>query len=156
MPPDRRDTDATGRAARHLGAAKHRKIPSVATAADLVDGDFARPQPDRLWVTDITEHSTREGKVCCAVVLDTFSRRVVGWSIDSRPTASMAASASGMAIDNRSPVVGETVIHSDQGAQFTSWAFAQRAIDSGLLPSMGSVGDCFDCEHDGGRCLAGV
>ena len=71
-------------------------------------------------MTDITEHPTREGKVYCAVVLDTFSRRVVGWSIDSRPTASMVTNALGMAIDNRSPVVGETVIHSDHGTQFTS------------------------------------
>ncbi len=126
------------------GRPKFRTVPNVATAADLVDRDFARAEPDRLWVTDITEHPTREGKVYCAVVLDTFSRRVVGWSIDSRPTASMVTNALGMAIDNRSPVAGETVIHSDQGTQFTSWAFTQRAVDSGLLPSMGSVGDCFD------------
>lgn len=56
----------------------------------------------------------------------------------------MVTNALGMAIDNRSPVAGETVIHSDQGTQFTSWAFTQRAVDSGLLRSMGSVGDCFD------------
>ena len=96
------------------GRPKFRKVPNVATAADLVDRDFARPRPDRLWVTDITEHPTREGKVFCAVVLDTFSRRVVGWSIDSRPTASLVTTALGMAIDNRNPTAGETVIHSDQ------------------------------------------
>ena len=128
----------------------------MATAADLVDRDFARPQADRLWVADIIERPTREGKVYCAVVPGHFSRGVVGWSIDSRPTASMVTNALGMAIDNRSPVAGKTVIHSDQGIQFTSWAFTQRAIDSGLLPPMGSVGDCFDCEQDGVRCLAGV
>ena len=126
------------------GRPKWRNTANIAAAADLVDRDFARDEPNRLWVTDITEHPTREGKVYCAVVLDAFSRRVVGWSIDSRPTASMAANALGMAIGNRSPVVGETVIHSDQGTQFNSWAFTQRAVDSGLLPSMGSVGDCFD------------
>ena len=87
----------------------------MATAADLVDRDFARAEPDWLWVTDITGHPTREGEVCCAVVLDTFSRRVVGWSIDSRPAASLATNALGMAIDNRNPIAGETVIHSDQG-----------------------------------------
>ena len=80
----------------------------------------------------------------CAVVLDTFSRRLVGWSIDSRPTAALVTNALGMAIDGRQPVEGKTVIHSDQGTQLTSWAFTQRAIDSGLLPSMGSIGDCFD------------
>ena len=126
------------------GRPKFRKVPNVATASDLVDRDFTSSAPDRLWVTDITEHPTREGKVYCAVVLDTFSRRVVGWSIDSRPTASLVTNALGMAIEGRNPTAEETVIHSDQGTQFTSWAFTQRAIDSGLLRSMGSVGDCFD------------
>jgi putative transposase len=121
---------------------RKRRPVSVATAADLVDRDFTRHQPDQLWVTDITEHRTREGKVYCAVVLDTFSRRVVGWSIDSSPTATLVTSALGMAIDNRRPA--GTVIHSDQGTQFTSWAFTHRAQQSGLVPSMGSVGDCFD------------
>ncbi len=79
----------------------------------------------------------------CAVVLDVFSRRVVGWSIDSSPTAALVTNALGMAIQQRQPVDG-TVIHSDQGTQFTSWAFTRRALDSGLVPSMGSVGDCFD------------
>lgn len=86
----------------------------MATASDLVDRDFTRSEPDRLWVADITEHPTREGKVYCAVVLDAFSRRVVGWSIDSRPTAALAANALGMAIDGRQPAKGETVIHSAQ------------------------------------------
>jgi len=60
------------------------------TAADLVERMFTREAPNRLWVTDITEHRTYEGKVYCAVVLDTFSRRVVGWSIDSSQTAALA------------------------------------------------------------------
>ena len=90
-----------------------------------------------------TEHPTREGKVYCAVVLDTFSRRVVGWSIDSSPTATLVTSALGMAINNRNPI-DATVIHSDQGTQFTSWVFTRRAQESGLMPSMGSIGDCFD------------
>ena len=90
-----------------------------------------------------TEHPTREGKVYCAVVLDVFSRRVVGWSIDNSATSGLVTSALGMAIGNRLPDPG-TVIHSDQGTQFTSWAFTQRAHESGLVPSMGTVGDCFD------------
>ena len=68
----------------------------------------------------------------------------MGWSIDAHPTAALVTNALGMAIDQRSPAVGSTVIHSDQGTQFASWAFTQRAIDSGLLPSMGSIGDCHD------------
>jgi transposase InsO family protein len=122
------------------GRPKWRRVPNLAIASDLVDRDFARTDPDRLWVTDITEHPTREGKVYCAVVLDTFSRLVVGWSIDSSATAALVTSALGMAIDRRDP--DGTVIHSDQGTQFTSWRFTQRVKDAGLLPSMGSVGDC--------------
>ena len=78
-------------------------------------------------------------------MLDVFSRRVVGWSIDNSATSGLVTSALGMAIGNRLPDPG-TVIHSDQGTQggFTSWAFTQRAHESGLVPSMGTVGDCFD------------
>jgi len=121
---------------------RHRNKVQVATATDLVERAFARTEPDQLWVTDITEHRTREGKVCCSVVLDVFSRRVVGWSIDSAPTAGLVTNALGMAISNRSP--DGTLIHSDHGTQFTSWAFTRRALDSGLVPSMGSIGDCYD------------
>ena len=92
---------------------RRRRIVPADTAADLVDRNFRRTEPDQLWVTDITEHRTREGKVYCAVVLDVFSRWVVGWSIESSPTSGLVTSALGMAIDNRRP--NGTVIHSDQG-----------------------------------------
>jgi putative transposase len=118
-------------------------VPRPATTADLVDRQFARAAPNMLWVTDITEHPTREGKLYCCVVLDAHSRRVVGWSIDSRQTADLVTNALGMAIENRNPAAG-AVIHSDHGAQFTSWAFTDRAKRSGLVPSMGSVGDAYD------------
>ena len=138
------------------GRPRFRRIPNVATASDLVERRFWADEPDRLWVTDITEHPTREGKVYCAVVLDVFSRLVVGWSIDSVATAALVTNALGMAIEGRGPE--GTVIHSDQGTQFTSWAFTRRALDSGLVPSMGSVGSCFDnamiesfTEPDAGR-----
>ena len=124
------------------GRPRFRRVANVATANDLVERQFRRDDPDRLWVTDITEHPTREGKIYCAVVLDVFSRRVVGWSIDASATAALVTHALGMAINQRQPE--RTVIHSDQGTQFTSWAFTRRAIDSGLLPSMGSVDDCYD------------
>ncbi len=126
------------------GRPRYRRVPNVATAADRVRRQFGREGRDQLWVTDITEHPTREGKVYCAVVLDAFSRRVVGWSIDAHPTEALVSNALGMAIEQRRPTQGATVIHSDQGTQFTSWTFTQRAVDSGLLPSMGSVGDCYD------------
>ena len=126
------------------GRPKYRRgLRPEATASDLVNRQFARAGRDQLWVTDITEHPTREGKLYCAVVLDACSRRVVGWSIDATPTAALVTNALGMAIQSRRPAAG-TLIHSDQGVQFTSWAFSQRATASGLLPSMGGVGACYD------------
>ncbi|MFI5538305.1 transposase [Nocardia sp. NPDC051900] len=68
---------------------------------------------------------------------------MVGWSIDSTQTAALVTNALGMAISNRSPASG-TIIHSDHGVQFTSWAFTDRARKSGPVPSMGSIGDCYD------------
>jgi putative transposase len=125
------------------GTRRPRPRHETPTAADLVERMFTRTQPNRLWVTDITEHRTYEGKVYCAVVLDTFSRRVVGWSIDSSQTAALVTNALGMAITNRDPQPG-VIVHSDHGVQFTSWAFTDRAKRSGLVPSMGSIGDCYD------------
>ncbi len=89
-------------------------MPHEATASDLVSRQFHRDLPDRLWVTDITEHPTREGKLYRAVVLDVFSRRVVGWSIDSRQETSLVTNALGMTLTNRQPD-DKTIIHSDQG-----------------------------------------
>jgi putative transposase len=82
--------------------------------------------------------------VYCCVVLNVFSRRVVGWAIDSHQATPLVTNALGMAINHRNPLADQTVIHSDHGSQFASWAFTQRAKDSGLVPSMGSVGDCYD------------
>jgi transposase InsO family protein len=125
-----------------------RRLPRGARVAkvialDLVRRDFRRDAPDRLWMTDITEHPTREGKVYCCVVLDAFSRLVVGWSIDSTQTTKLVLNALGMATRRRIPD-GELVIHSDRGAQFTSWAFGDNVRSAGLAPSMGAVGSAYD------------
>ncbi|HWS93153.1 MAG TPA: IS3 family transposase [Mycobacterium sp.] len=125
------------------GRPKWRRVKPDQVAIDLLNRDFTADAPNRKWLTDITEHPTREGKVYCAVVLDVYSRRVVGWSIDSSPTAALVTNALGMAIDTRSPAAG-AIIHSDQGVQYGSWAFTNRAKDSGLIPSMGSIADCYD------------
>jgi len=122
---------------------QRKRFANVATAEDLVCRDFTRDAPNQLWLTDITEHPTREGKVYCCVVLDAHSRRVVGWSIDSHQASSLVTNALQMAISNRTPRAG-TVIHSDHGSQFTSWAFSERVRQAGLAPSMGTVGDAFD------------
>jgi putative transposase len=126
----------------HSDRPRSRKSAPHAAAADRVGRRSAREEPDRLWVTDITEHPTREGTVDCAAVLDACSRRVVGRSIDAAPTAAPVTNAPGMAVDARRPA-GPTTIHSD-GTQYGSWAFTRRARDAGLLPSMGAVGTRFD------------
>ena len=101
-----------------------------------------RSGPNKLWVTDITEHPTREGKVFCCAVLDAFSRKIVGWSIDSTQTAALVTNALGMAIAGRDP--DRTVIHSDRGTQFTSWVFTQRVKEAKLMPSVGRTGTALD------------
>src|SRR5437588_3272539 len=104
-------------------------IASV-TSLDLVRRSFRRDRPNELWMTDITEHPTREGRLYCCVVLDAFSRRIVGWSLDRRPTAAMVNAALGMAIEAREPSAG-TLVHSDHGSQYTSWTFTQRVRAAG-------------------------
>jgi transposase InsO family protein len=127
-----------------LPARRQRKsLVNIATAEDLVCRDFNRNAPNQLWLTDITEHPTREGRVYCCVVLDAHSRRIVGWSIDSHQATSLVTNALAMAISNRTPSRG-TVIHTDHGSQFTSWAFSERVRQAGLVPSMGTVGDAYD------------
>jgi len=116
---------------------------SKVTSLDLVGRVFRRTAPNELWLTDITEHPTREGKIYLCVVLDAFSRRVVGWSIDSTQTTTLVLNALGMATQRRSHRDG-LVIHSDRGTQFTSWAFSQNVRDAGIAPSMGAAGSCFD------------
>lgn len=113
------------------------------TAEDFVNRDFHRDGPNQLWMTDITEHPTREGKVYCCVVLDAWSRKVVGWSIDRQPTAAMVNAALGMAIDQRQPTNG-ALVHSDHGSQYTSWTFSQRVRSAGLVHSLGTIGDAYD------------
>ncbi len=113
------------------------------TSLDLVRRALRRETPNQLWMTDITEHPTREGKVFCCIVLDAFSRMIVGWSIDSFQTTVLVTNALGMATGCRGPQDG-LVIHSDRGVQFTSWAFSQKVHDAGLAPSMGAVGTPYD------------
>jgi transposase InsO family protein len=112
-------------------------------SVDLVNREFRREGPDQLWMTDLTEHPAREGKLYCCVVLDAWSRRIVGWSIDRRPTAAMVHAALGMAIEQRQPRHG-ALIHSDHSSQFTSWTFSQRVHAAGLAHSLGTIGDAFD------------
>jgi putative transposase len=122
--------------------------PDAQACPDLVNRDFSADEPNRLWITDITEHPTEEGKVYCAAVMDVYSRLIVGWSIAEHMRTELVTDALGMAIVRRRPEKQSqdtgTIMHSDHGSQYTSWAFGQRIRAAGLLGSMGSVGDCYD------------
>jgi putative transposase len=111
---------------------------------DLVGRQFDPDEPNRLWVMDVTEHPTDTGKLYCAVVLDAFSRRVVGWSIADHIRSELVVDALQMAVWRRQPAEQQTIAHSDHGSQYTSWVFGRRLRAAGLLGSMGTVGDCFD------------
>jgi putative transposase len=111
-------------------------------APDLVDRDFTADAPDQLWVADITYVPTWSGFVYLAVVIDAWSRRVVGWSISTSLRKQIVLDALEMAVRQRQPV--DVIHHSDQGSQYTSLAFGQRCRDAGVRPSMGSVGDAYD------------
>ncbi len=121
-----------------------KKNPAATPVEDLVNRRFHASGPDRLWVMDVTEHPTGEGKVYLAVVLDAWSRRVVGWSIADHLRAELVCDALDMATWRRRPPRDQTITHSDHGSQYTSWAFGQRLRAAGLLGSMGSVGDAYD------------
>jgi len=111
-------------------------------APDLVNRKFVAGQPNRLWVADMTYVPTWVGFLYLAVVLDVWSRRVVGWAIGEQMTADLVLSALNMAIAQRRP--DSVIHHSDQGSQYTSIAFGERCRKMGVRPSMGTVGDAYD------------
>jgi putative transposase len=111
-------------------------------APDLVERNFAVEAPDRLWVADITYIPTWSGFLYLAVVLDAYSRRIVGWSMATTLASRLVRDALDMALLTRRP--NGVIHHSDQGSQYTSIEFGQRCRDAGVRPSMGSVGDAYD------------
>jgi putative transposase len=121
-----------------------RNLVNAATEEDLVRRQFTTGAPDRLWLTDITEHPAADGKLYCAAVMDAYSRRIIGWSIDRRQDTDLVISALAMAVTRRQPGGDSTILHSGHGTQYTSWAFGKRLRDAGLLGSMGTIGDCYD------------
>jgi putative transposase len=118
-------------------------VPGVRVCADLVDRRFLAGGPDRLWVADITYLRTWEGWLYLVAVQDVYSRRIVGWAIDSHMRAELVTDALQMALARRRPAPG-LIWHSDQGSQFVSLAFGQQARAAGIAQSMGSKGDCYD------------
>jgi putative transposase len=136
------------REAKLQGASRRRQFSTTVRdrgrrpAPDLVERHFAAEGKDQLWVADITYIPTWSGFLYLSVVLDVWSRRVVGWSMADHLRTELVLDALDMALWQRRP---STVIHhSDQGTQYTSIAFGLRCQEAGVRPSMGSVGDCFD------------
>jgi putative transposase len=122
-----------------------RRDPQAVPAPDLVGRAFTATAPNRVWTADITYVPTWSGWLYLAVVLDVYSRRVVGWAMADHLRTELVVDALDMAIWNRRPQPG-LVHHSDQGCQYTSLAFGRRLRGAGLVASMGSVGDCYDTQ----------
>ena len=127
---------------RHGGPVATRRDKESRPAPDLVDRNFTADGPNRLWVADITYVPTAVGFLYLAVVLDAWSRKVVGWSMANHLRAELVLNALEMAVGQRQP--REVIHHSDQGSQYTSLAFGNRCGEAGVRPSMGSVGDAHD------------
>jgi len=111
-------------------------------AIDLVERQFYSEGPDRLWVADITYIPTWAGFLYLAMVMDVYSRRIVGWAMETHLRTELILAALNMAITQRKPT--EVIHHSDRGCQYTSYAFGKRCREAGVMPSMGSVGDAYD------------
>jgi putative transposase len=121
-----------------------RRDPAATPAPDLIERNFTAAGPDRLWLADITYLPTeQEGFLYLSVILDGFSRRVVGWSMQEHLRTERVLAALEMAVGKRRPSSG-VIHHSDHGCQYTSVLFGQRCAAAGIRSSMGTVGDCFD------------
>jgi len=135
------------RAAKLAGVSRRRFVVTTRRdeqarpAPDRVERNFTAHAPDRLWVADITYIPTWEGFLYLAVVLDVFSRRVVGWAMAVHLRTELVLAALEMALVQRGP--SDVIHHSDQGTQYTAIGFGRRCEEAGVRPSMGSVGDCF-------------
>jgi putative transposase len=143
-----RDAGLSGMVRRRRGRTTV-SAPGIATAPDLVRRDFAPVAPNRLWVADLTEIATWEGKLYLAVVIDCFSRRCVGWAMADHMRAELVVDALHMALWQRRPDIG-LVHHSDRGGQYVSLIFGQSARAAGIDVSMGAKG----CALDNAVCEA--
>lgn len=119
-----------------------RRSSSRQPVADLVERAFTASAPNQLWVADITYVPTWSGFLYLAVVMDVWSRRIVGWAMETHLRTDLVLAALDMAVAHRRPT--EVIHHSDQGSQYTSLEFGRRCQEANVRPSMGSVGDCYD------------
>ena len=121
--------------------------PAHTRAPDLVNRNFTAPRPDALWVADFTYCSTWSGIIYVAFVIDVCSRRLVGWKAARSMTATLVVDALNMAAWTRRHTSIEGLIcHTDAGSQYTSISYTERLSDVGAAPSIGTVGDSYDCE----------
>jgi putative transposase len=118
--------------------------PSKIPAPNLLDRDFSPETPNSKWVTDITYLPTSSGWVYLAVVLDLFSRKVVGWAMDTHLKTTLVSRALRNAIESRCPLGSELMIHSDRGCQYTSDAYQSTLCALGITCSMSRTGNCYD------------
>jgi putative transposase len=116
--------------------------PKAKRPPDLVERRFYADAPNRLWVADITFIPTWSGFLYLAMVLDVYSRRVVGWAMATHLRTELILAALEMALVQRRPK--GVIHHSDPGCQYTSYAFGKRCQEAGVMPSIGSVGDAYD------------
>jgi putative transposase len=119
------------------------KSPGPAVHDDHVQRNFTADEPDKVWVTDITEHPTGEGKIYCCAIKDLFSNRIAGYAIDGRMTAQLTVTALRTAVATRGPT-GVVVVHSDRGSQFRARSFRAVLTAAGLQGSMGRVASAGD------------
>jgi putative transposase len=138
-----REAGLVGASRRRHGPVTTRRDKDARPAPDLVDRKFTAEGPNQLWVADITFVPTAAGFLYLAVVLDAWSRKIIGWAMASHLRAELVVDALQMAVGQRRPK-SDVIHHSDQGSQYTSLAFGARCKEAGVRPSMGSVGDAYD------------
>lgn len=126
------------------GATPPNRTPEAAPAPDLLGRDFTATGPNQKWVADVTYVPTVAGWLYLAVVLDVFSRRIVGWSMDTHRKTQLVCDAMAMAVSNRDGAVAGVIHHSDRGGEYSSRDLELALRKSGILASMGGVADCYD------------
>ena len=127
---------------RRRGGVTTRRVKDARPAPDLVDRNFTAERANQLWVADITYMPSAAGFLYLAVVLDAWSRRIVGWAMETHLRTDLVLKALDMAIAQRKPT--NVIHHSDQGSQYTALEFGGRCRQASVRPSMGSVGDAYD------------
>lgn len=139
-----REAGLHGLSPRRHGKGFTRRDPKATLAPDLVNRDFTAQGPNRLWVTDLTMITTREGPLWLSAIRDAFSRRVVAWETSAHADADLVLSSLEYALASREVEPGTLIHHADHGCQYTSIKLTTRLLRAGIEASMGSVGDSYD------------